>query len=95
VEIEPLKIVICGSIGIAGQLIRSVLGCYKAYCSGEQNWFDLTKFLLSLMIGFLVGIMYSFLFNSELTKTNIISVMSFGYAGTDWIEGALTVTKKI
>ena len=88
-----LFILVCAICGIFGQLLRSMIGIYKVYQDNNKTLrsdFDFQRFLISLAIGALIGAFTSLIYNSPLSKTDVISILAASYAGTDWIEGFLT-----
>ena len=57
-----------------------------------QQWFDPQQLLVSLAIAFVVGGIAGTLaslqsFGQDVTKEYMISIITVGYAGTDFIEG--------
>ncbi len=86
-----LKFVLwCMLFGMIGQAIRSVLGLYKLYMDDNRNTvaeFDKQKLMLSLLLGAAIGGLCVLIFNDPLTKTDIMSIIAFGYAGVDGVEG--------
>jgi uncharacterized membrane protein YoaK (UPF0700 family) len=88
-----LKFVLwCVLFGMIGQIVRSILGLYKL-CMDENRdtkaEFDKQKLLLSLLLGAAIGGLCVLIFNDPLTKTDIMSIIAFGYAGVDGVEGFL------
>jgi hypothetical protein len=57
-----------------------------------QQWFDPQQLLVSLAIAFVVGGIAGTLaslqsFGQDVTKEYMISIITVGYAGTDFVEG--------
>lgn len=93
-----LFIFVCAICGVFGQLLRSMIGIYKIYQNSNKTIkasFNIRKFMISLAIGALIGMFTSLIYNSPLSKTDIISILAASYAGTDWIEGFLTKKSEI
>lgn len=88
-----LEFVILGIIlGMAGQAARAIVGMKKQYDHGKKddNWFDGSKLLTSLMIGGVAGAFgaVGLLDNrGTVDKQTLIALITIGYAGTDFIEG--------
>jgi hypothetical protein len=95
-------IVLCGLMGLVGQGIRAAVGLkssatLQAQQGTQQSAFDAAYFSLSLMIGFIAGVLGAFAINAgniggiDLTNVKtLLALMAFGYAGTDFIENAFT-----
>src|SRR5271167_2360983 len=98
-----LALLLCGLLGVLGQGIRAIVGLKNA---GSLNWttpteqaeFSLAYLVLSLMIGFIAGVIAGIALNLE----NIITVdpsnwkllLGFagsGYIGADFIENTMSV----
>ena len=90
-------ILLGGILGFVGQGIRVIVGMKKAYdtvnTEGSKliNLFEPKRLLISLLIGFIAGVLASILMNinamASLSKEIISSLIGAGYAGTDFIEG--------
>jgi hypothetical protein len=57
-----------------------------------EDWFEMKQLLLSfviaLVIGGIAGVLGAIgLLGAEITKESIITLITIGYAGTDFIEG--------
>ena len=95
-------VVLCGLMGLVGQGIRAAVGLkssatLQAQSGNQQSEFDAAYFSLSLMIGFIAGVLGAFTINGgniggiDLTNVKtLLALMAFGYAGTDFIENAFT-----
>jgi hypothetical protein len=95
-------IVLCGLMGLVGQGIRAAVGLkssatLEAQGGTQQTVFDAAYFSLSLMVGFIAGVLGAFAINGgnigaiDLTSVKtLLALMAFGYAGTDFIENAFT-----
>ncbi|MBP6064017.1 MAG: hypothetical protein KA467_00915 [Bacteroidales bacterium] len=88
-----LKFVLwCTFFGMGGQVLRSVIGLYKLYMDENRDTkaeFDKKKLLISLALGAVIGGLTCLVFNDPLTKTDVMSIIAFGYAGVDGVEGFL------
>jgi hypothetical protein len=82
-------------IGATGQGIRALVGlrkaadCANATGSTLKQEFDGSKLLTSLLIGAVAGMLAALPFISQvgLTYQTLITLLSAGYAGADFIEG--------
>jgi len=95
-------IVLCGLMGLVGQGIRAAVGIkssstLQAQGATKDTPFEAAYFSLSLMIGFIAGILGGLAINAgnfasiDLSKpTMLLGLMAAGYAGTDFIENAFT-----
>lgn len=92
-EITFLFILLCGTFGLFGQLLRSVIGFYKIYMDKTKGTikdeFHWKRFVVSLSIGALIGVMTSLIYRQPLSNTDILGIIAASYAGTDWLEGFL------
>lgn len=64
----------------------------KAALKGEKtkDWFDPARLLISLLIGFVAGILaVIYLWDAEINRLFLLSIMAAGYSGTDFIEGII------
>ena len=82
----------CGVMGVAGQLIRSVIGFYKVWknptvdTKATWNWW---WFLLTLGVGLIIGLVMSLFYNNPPSKQDILGIIAASYGGTDFLEGFL------
>jgi hypothetical protein len=95
-------IVLCGLMGLVGQGIRAAVGLkssatLQAQSGTQQTVFDAAYFSLSLMVGFIAGVLGAFAISAgnivsiDLTSVKtLLALMAFGYAGTDFIENSFT-----
>lgn len=80
-------------LGISGQCLRVIVGLKKNNdINGKdakiKDWFDSKHFLMSILIGAVAGIVGAIsLLGEEIDKQLLITLMTIGYAGTDFIEG--------
>lgn len=80
----------CIVLGMFGQFVRCIVGIYKMYQSGKSiRDFKIMRLITSLAIGGCVGLLICLVFNSPLSKTDILCMVSSGYAGSDSIEGMI------
>jgi uncharacterized membrane protein YfcA len=88
---DILEFVILGILlGIAGQGARAVVGIKKQYDKGKEDWFDGRLLITSLVIGGTAGAFgaIGLLDNREIVdKQTLLTLITIGYAGTDFIEG--------
>ncbi|WP_259070935.1 hypothetical protein HDF24_22970 [Mucilaginibacter sp. X4EP1] len=90
-----------GLLGLTGQSIRVIVGLKKTYDSSVQqstqfkDAFDGKQLLISLLIGFVAGLLATLLqlsFDPKApqftwTKDIAVEIIAVGYAGADFIEG--------
>lgn len=79
-------------LGLAGQAARVVVGIKKKYDkssnNGKQEWFNTQQLAVSLLIGSIAGTLGAItLIGEEITKQTLLTLIAFGYAGADFIEG--------
>ena len=88
---DILEFIILGIIlGMVGQGARSVVGMKKQYDRGSGNWFKGRLLITTLMIGGVAGAFgaATLLDNREvIDKQTLLTLVTIGYAGTDFIEG--------
>ncbi len=88
---DVLEFIILGIIlGIAGQGARAVVGMKKQYDKGSRNWFKGWLLITTLMIGGVAGVFgaITLLDNREaIDRQTLLTLITIGYAGTDFIEG--------
>lgn len=95
-----LQLLTGGLLGLVGQMLRFLVGYKKlndeALKGGKAvaDMFQTTRFILSLIIGFVAGVI-GVVSLSEFTesifsikvKETVLTLIGIGYAGTDFIEG--------
>jgi membrane associated rhomboid family serine protease len=80
-------------LGSAGQCIRVVVGLKKNSDKADKgtkikDWLDSKQLLISILIGAVAGILGAIsLLGEAIDKQLLITLMTIGYAGTDFIEG--------
>jgi hypothetical protein len=82
----------CMFFGVGGQALRSIIGLYKLYMDENRDTkteFSKKKLLISLLLGATIGGLCVLIFNDPLTKTDVMSIIAFSYAGVDGVEGFL------
>jgi len=90
---EVTLFIILGIIlGMLGQGARAVVGIKKKYDRESRDfkdWFDGKRLRISLMIGGIAGTLgaIALLDKGEIDKQVLLTLLSTGYAGTDFIEG--------
>ena len=80
----------CMFFGAGGQALRAIIGLYKLYVDETRDTkaeFNLKKLGISLLMGAAVGGLCCLLFNDPLSKTDVLSIIAFAYAGVDGVEG--------
>ena len=90
-------ILLGGILGIVGQSIRVIVGLKKlndeAHTEGVSfnALFDAKELRISLLIGFVAGVLAAFSLNingmTTISNEVITAVIGAGYSGTDFIEG--------
>ncbi len=98
-----LALLLCGLLGVLGQGIRAIVGLKNAGAlnsttPSEQAEFSLAYFVLSLMIGFIAGILAGIALNLEniitVDASNwklMLGIAGSGYVGADFIENTMSV----
>lgn len=88
-----IYIILGAVLGMAGQSIRVIIGIKKNYekaaLKGEKtkDWFDPARLLISLLIGFVTGILaVIYLWDVEIDRLFLLSIIATGYSETDFIE---------
>ncbi len=75
-------------LGVVGQGARVIVGLKKNYDRGTKDWFDARLLVTSLVIGGIAGAIGSIaLFDKEIEKQTLFTIVATGYAGADFIEG--------
>jgi uncharacterized membrane protein YqgA involved in biofilm formation len=92
-------VALCVLLGAAGQLTRIVIGIKKMVDEASEknnNWkntFVTSRFVLSICIGAVSGILAAVIANepsvTNMNKDFMLGIMAAGYAGADFIEGAM------
>lgn len=99
--VRVLEYIALGAVlGIVGQLIRVVVGLKKEIDQAGQTgsadqkwaWFDARQLTLSLLLSVAVGGIAGTLaavnvLGNQLSKDTLITFVTAGYAGTDFLEG--------
>ena len=92
-----------GFLGVLGQGVRAIVGLKNAgslnsTTPGEQAVFSLAYLALSLMIGFIAGVLAGIALNLETIITVdpsnwklLVGIAGSGYIGADFIENAMSV----
>ena len=95
-------LLLCGLMGLIGQGIRATVGLKNASQQGstptQQTEFNAAYFLLSMMIGFIAGVLAGLgmglkqvaNFPDPLSITPLLGIAVAGYAGADFIENAFS-----
>ena len=98
-----LALLLCGILGVLGQGVRAIVGLKNAgslnsTTPGEQAVFSVAYLALSLMIGFIAGVLAGIALNLETIITVdpsnwklLIGIAGSGYIGADFIENAMSV----
>ena len=91
--LEIVLFIVLGIIlGIVGQGARAVVGIKKRYdkvSEGREDWFDAKLLMISLMIGGIAGALgaIALLDRRVIDRQTLLTLITIGYAGTDFIEG--------
>ncbi len=85
-------LVVGALLGATGQGARVVVGLKKGMESAagrrRKPWFDGKRLLVSLLIGACAGVLGAIgQWGSVLDKEFMVSVVTIGYSGTDFLEG--------
>jgi predicted chitinase len=98
-----LALLLCGFLGVMGQGVRAIVGLKNAgslnsTTPGEQAVFSLAYLALSLMIGFIAGVLGGIALNLETIITvdpgnwkMLLGIAGSGYIGADFIENAMSI----
>jgi hypothetical protein len=98
-----LALLLCGLLGVLGQGVRAIVGLKNAGSLNsttptEQAEFSLAYLVLSLMIGFIAGILAGIALNLENIITVdpgnwklLLGIAGSGYIGADFIENTMSV----
>jgi hypothetical protein len=98
-----LALLLCGLLGTLGQGVRAIVGLKNAgslnsTTPNEQAEFSLAYLVLSLMIGFIAGVLAGIALNLETIVTVdpgnwklLLGIAGSGYIGADFIENAMSV----
>ena len=88
-----------GLAGTLGQGTRVVVGMKKldaeAVAAGKErkDLMEVSRLLISIAIGFIAGALAALLTDVDLSKIQVEQILAFaaaGYAGADFIEGAMS-----
>jgi len=95
-------LIIAGLLGAVGQVLRAAIGLKKASESAKDNNVDFkdqfvtSRLVISLIIGFGAGVIAILVKDLEnlrevsiITSEIALAIIAAGYAGTDFVEGAL------
>jgi predicted chitinase len=95
-----VTLLLCGLMGLLGQGVRSAIGLKNALSgtASQQTSFNAAYFFLSLMIGFIAGVLAGLALGlTSLMKVNpgdlkiLLGIAAAGYAGADFIENSLSI----
>ena len=98
-----LALLLCGLLGVLGQGVRAIVGLKNAGAlnsttPSEQVEFNLAYLALSLMIGFIAGVIAGIALNLEniitVDPSNwklMLGIAGSGYVGADFIENTMSV----
>jgi predicted chitinase len=98
-----LALLLCGLLGVLGQGVRAIVGLKNAgslnsTTPSEQAEFSLAYLVLSLMVGFIAGILAGIALNLENIITVdpgnwklLLGIAGSGYVGADFIENTMSV----
>ena len=98
-----LALLLCGLLGVLGQGVRAIVGLKNAGSLNsttptEQAEFSLAYLVLSLMIGFIAGVIAGIALNLEniitVDPSNwklLLGIAGSGYIGADFIENTMSV----
>jgi predicted chitinase len=98
-----LALLLCGLLGVLGQGVRAIVGLKNAGAlnsttPSEQAEFSLAYLVLSLMIGFIAGVLAGVALNLENIITVdpgnwklLLGIAGSGYIGADFIENTMSV----
>ena len=96
-------LLLCGLMGLLGQGVRAAVGLKSSgkipsAQAGQQTAFSAAYFVLSLMIGFIAGVLAGLIIGvKDLLKIDptdlkvLLGIAASGYAGADFIENSLSI----
>ena len=98
IAVAILYIVLGVILGAVGQGARAVIGIKKAADEAAADgktrvdeWFDVKRFLFSLIIGAIAGCLAAILLlEAPVNQELMLGLVAAGYAGTDFIEGLIS-----
>jgi len=98
IAVAILYIVLGVLLGAVGQGARAVIGIKKAADEAAADgktrvdeWFDVKRFLFSLIIGAIAGCLAAILLlEAPVNQELMLGLVAAGYAGTDFIEGLIS-----
>ena len=98
ITVAILYIVLGVILGAVGQGARAVIGIKKAADEAAADgktrvdeWFDVKRFLFSLIIGAIAGCLAAILLlEAPVNQELMLGLVAAGYAGTDFIEGLIS-----
>jgi hypothetical protein len=97
IAVAILYIVLGVILGAVGQGARAVIGIKKAADEAAttnkkiDEWFDVKRFLFSLIIGAIAGCLAAILLlEAPVNQELMLGLVAAGYAGTDFIEGLIS-----
>jgi ABC-type Fe3+-siderophore transport system permease subunit len=97
-ELNFTLVLCCTIIGASGQFVRAVVGFWKLYNDPNKGTlrveFDWVRFVLSLVVGAMIGAVFSAFYKLPLSNADVLGVLGASYAGTDTLEGALKGIQK-
>lgn len=98
-----LALLLCGFLGVLGQGVRAVVGLknsgsLRSTTPDEQAVFSLAYLALSLMIGFIAGVLAGIALNLQdvvtIDPSNwklLLGIAASGYVGADFIENTMSI----
>ncbi len=94
---ETLAFIALGAVlGAAGQGVRAVIGVKKAMDAAKEarrgEWFDGRRMVWSFIIGAVAGVVaavWQYAPDVAISRSLLLGFAAAGYAGTDFISGAL------
>lgn len=89
VNIDLVFVLWCIFFGAAGQFLHGLIGLYKLEVDPTRDTksnLDWKRFFISLLLGATIGGICCLIYNSPLSKTDILGILTFGYAGVDGVE---------
>jgi predicted chitinase/phage shock protein PspC (stress-responsive transcriptional regulator) len=92
-------LLLCGLMGLIGQGARAAVGLKTmttsaASAPSQQTEFNAAYLLISLMIGFIAGVLAGLALKLKIDPSDItvlLGLAAAGYAGTDFIENTLSI----
>lgn len=98
--VETILFILLGALmGIIGQGLRAIVGirknCKIFSWAKRECWFSFHQLIISLIIGGVAGSLGAvFMLEAEIERELLLTLVTVGYAGTDFIESFIDYQKE-